>query len=117
MSIDSTVLTALKTVLANTWADELPPNPTWPAIVFDVETVPENTWVAGGGYNQHVVSVTVFAKTRTQLRTLHLQATAALQALPNHLETGESGNADYEEDPSVYAHFSNHTIRLLKSES
>lgn len=116
MSINTVVLDALKPVLNNTWAVELPQNPTWPAIVFDVETVPENTWVQDGGYNQHVVTVMIIAKTLTEVRALQLAVKDALEVLPQHLETGESGDANYEDDASVYAYFRNHTIRLLKSE-
>ncbi len=40
---------ALAPALDNTWAVELPPNPPWPAAVFDVDSKPEETWCAGGG--------------------------------------------------------------------
>ncbi len=111
MTIHADVTAALSAVLANTWAVELPTDPTWPAIVFDVDTTPETGWVLSGGYDQHVVSVVILAKARTQIAVLRPQIEAALQILPGYMSDEESGDADYEGDPSVYAYFMNFRIR------
>ena len=61
--ISTIVNTALNGVIANSWAIELPPEPTFPAIVFDIDSATENNWVYGADYVQHVVvSVFVYAK-------------------------------------------------------
>lgn len=111
MTIHADVTTALSAVLSNTWATELPTKPTWPAIVFDVDTTPEKGWVLGGGYDQHVVAVVVLAKARTEIAAFKPQIEAALQALPGYMADEESGDADYEDDPSVYGYFMNFRIR------
>jgi hypothetical protein len=111
MTIKNTVLTALKTVLTNTHAVELPPEPTWPAIVFEVESVSEKQWVQGGGYDQHHIVVTILAKTLTQVETLRVGVNAAMGGIAGYLIDGDSGDAAYEGDASLYGHYSNHTIR------
>jgi hypothetical protein len=111
MTIHADIVAALTPVLANTWAAELPEQPTWPAIVFDVDTDPEQSWVLGGGYDQHTVAVVVLAKTRTELATLQGQVDSVIEALPGYLRDEERGDADYEDDASVYAYFSNFVIR------
>lgn len=112
MTIYQTVTTALKTVLANSWATELPSNVTFPAIVFDVESVPEQQWVLGGSYDQHTVGVFIYAKTLTELTTLKPLVVTALQTIEGYMLDGESGDAEYEEDASVYGFYTNHVIRL-----
>ncbi|MDF3024806.1 MAG: hypothetical protein K0R10_2167 [Alphaproteobacteria bacterium] len=111
MTIHADVITALSSVLDNSWAVELPSNPIWPAIVFDVDTTPEARWVLGGGYDQHVIAVVILAKARTEIAALRPQIEAALQAIPGYMSDEESGDADYEADPSVYAYFMNFRIR------
>ena len=112
MTIKQTVLTALSAALPNTWAVELPQNPTYPAIVFEIDTAPEQQWVLGGGYDQHTVSVVILAKTLGEIETLNPQIIAAMEAIPGYMLDGDKGDADYEDDASVYAYFSNHVIRL-----
>jgi len=112
MSIKDTLTAALTSVLENSWAVELPPDPQWPASVFEVDTVSEKNWVLGGGYDQHTVIITVFAKTITEMETLQLAIDAAVMAIEGYLDDGESGDATYEGDASVYGFFVTHTIRL-----
>lgn len=112
MTVYQTVTTALKTVLANSWATELPNNVTFPAIVFDVETTPEPQWVLGGTYEQHTVGVFIYAKTLGEIQTLKPLIYAALQAVPGYMLDADSGDAEYEDDASVYGNYSNHVIRL-----
>lgn len=115
MTIGSLVNTALSTVLANTWAVELPEQPTWPAIVFDIDTEPEQNWVQDGGYDQHTVSVVILAKTLGEIPALQTAVDAALTAIPVYLREEGRGDAAYEPDPSVYAYFSNHVIRTRRT--
>ncbi len=112
MNIKQRVVAALTPVLDNTWAVELPSNPTWPAIVFEVDTQPEKGWVMGGGYEQHTVSIVILAKTQGEITNLHQQVKNAMKAVAGYLEDGDHGDADFEPDPSVYAYFSNHVIRM-----
>lgn len=112
MTIKQTVNAALSSVLPNTWAVELPPKPTFPAIIFEINTTPEPQWVQGGGYDQHEVSIFVLAKTLDEISPIYKAAVAALELVPGYLRDGDKGDADYEDDPSVYAYFGNHVIRL-----
>jgi hypothetical protein len=57
MTIGSTINTALAAVLANTYAVELPQNPTWPALVFEIESQREDGWTIGAEYEQDRKSV------------------------------------------------------------
>lgn len=112
MNIKQRVLTALTPVLSNTWAVELPPKPTWPAIVFEIDTQPEKGWVLGGGYEQHAVSVVILAKTQGEIADLHQQVQSAMKSVTVYLEGGDHGDAEFEPDPTVYAYYSNHVIRM-----
>lgn len=112
MTINETIIAALTPVLSNIWAVELPPNPTFPALVFEVETTPEQTWVQGGGYDQHAVTIYVLARSRDTVATLLQQVNAALEALPQYIVAGDAGDADFEDDAEVYAYFVTHTLRL-----
>lgn len=109
--IKQIVLNALKPVLQNVWAVELPLNPTWPAIVFDIETQPETGWCLGGGYEQHIISVVILAKKLSEIETLQQQVAQAMKVIEGYLIDGEHGDGEYESDASVYAYFSNHTVR------
>lgn len=115
MTIKSQVLTALTAVLANTWAVELPEQPTWPAIVFDIDSEPEPNWVQDGGYDRHTISVVILAKTLVEIPALQTSVDAALAAIPVYMGEEGRGDADYEPDPSVYAYFSNHVIRTRRT--
>jgi hypothetical protein len=115
MTIHADIVAVLTPILANTWAVELPEQPSWPAIVFDVDTDPEQGWVLGGGYDQHTVAIVTLAKTRTELATLQTLVDAAMEALPGYLRDEDRGDADYEDDPSVYAYFSNFVIRKRRN--
>lgn len=106
---------ALAPALANTWALELPPIPTWPAAVFDVDSKPEDRWSMGGGYTQHDVNLIVLARTVEELDVLlPLDGggpfRTALEAMPSFQFEDDSGDADYEPDPAVYARYL--TVRL-----
>ena len=116
MTIKQTVYSALSSVLANTWAVELPVDVQWPAIVFDIDTTPEQAWVQGGTYDQHTIGVVIYAKTIGEIDTLKSQVDTALEAITGYMVDGDRGDATYEDDPSVYGYFSNHVIRLRRSD-
>jgi len=106
---------ALAPALDNTWAVELEPNPHWPAAVFDVDSKPEETWCAGGGYTQHDVHVVVLARTVEELDVLlPLDGggpfRAALEAMSAYQYEDDAGDADYEPDPEIFARYL--TVRL-----
>lgn len=106
MSIRELITATLTPVLANTWAVELPPNPTWPAAVFDIDTTPEPGWCAGGGYDQHTVNLVVLARDADELDLLLPRFERALEAVqPAFMGTEDTGDADYEDDSEVYARF------------
>lgn len=109
--ISTLVNTALNGVIANAWAIELPPEPAFPAIVFDIDSATESNWVYGADYVQHVVSVFVYAKTRAQLMTYPALIRAAMETIPGYMAEEEHGDAEYQELPGVYAYFQNFRIR------
>lgn len=101
---------ALAPALANTWALELPPNPTWPAAVFDVDSQPEDRWSMGGGYTQHDVNLIVLARTVEELDVLLPldgggPLRTALEAMPAYQYEDDAGDADYEPDPDIFARY------------
>lgn len=112
MSIKTLTLAALTPVLANSWAIELPPDPTFPATVFDVKTEPEKTWVMGGGYDQHVVTVVVLAHDLDEIEALKPQIKAAMEAIDGFMDLEDEGDADYEADPEVYGYYLDFRIRM-----
>lgn len=111
MTIGTTITTALTAVLANSWAVELPPEPTFPAIVFEIDSTPETDWVLGGGYTQHVITVTTFAYTKTELSTYKASIQTAMEAIIGFITEEESGDASFEELPGVYAYYQDFRIR------
>lgn len=111
MTIKQTVLAALEPVLSNTWAVELPPRPTWPAIVFEVDSAGEDGWVQGGGYEQHVVTVVSLARDLDEIEALKPEIKEAIKAIPGYLGDEEHGDSEYEGDPELYAYFQNFRIR------
>lgn len=111
MTLDATLTAALSAVLANTWAVELPPEPTWPAIVFEIESETEGGWVAGAERWQHVVSVDIMALTKSELATYLPQIRTAMEAITGYMAEEDSGDADYEDLPDVYGKYINFRIR------
>lgn len=112
MTVNAIVLAAVTPIISNVWADELPPNPQWPACMFEVETETEETWVQGGGYDQHTVTLYVLGLSKSDVLAKAKQISDALELLPQHLTIGESGASDYEDDAQVYVQFIKHTLRL-----
>lgn len=106
---------ALTRLLSNTWAVELPPEPQWPAIAFDIESVTERGWVQGGGYTQHSITVFLFAKTRAEIARYRPQIVTEMEWINlgpfRYLSQDEHGDAEFEDFPGVYGYFMNFTIR------
>lgn len=98
------VTAALEAVLHNSWAVELPPSPTFPAIVFEIDTVTEDQWCMGGGYDQHEVTVVILAATQEAIEALKPQIRAAFEALASFMFEDGGQDADYEDDPNVNAY-------------
>jgi hypothetical protein len=105
MSVRPAVLALLEPICANAWAVELPHDPQWPAIVFDIDTQPEDQWCYGGGYDRHAVSVVILARTLGEIEALAAGVRAALDGHPQSLGVEDEGDADYERDPAVYAYY------------
>ncbi|MGZ9027378.1 MAG: hypothetical protein ACXW2U_08910 [Telluria sp.] len=117
MSIDEILYATLYAVLPNCHSVELPERPTWPAIVFEVESTPELGWVAGGGYDQHDISVVSFAASKLAIvgdNGLKQRIQAALEAIPGFMGDEFAGDADYEGDANVYAYIQNFRIRTRR---
>jgi hypothetical protein len=111
MTIKTAVYAALATVLPNTHAIQLPDRPTFPAIVFEIETTPEEGWVLGGVYEQHVVTVVMLDGDLDANELRKPQIRAVMAAIPGFMADEDHGDADYEPDPQVYAYFMNFRIR------
>lgn len=114
-TIHQLLTAALTPALANTWAVELPPNPTWPAAVFEVDSDPEEGWTMGGGYTQHDVHLIVLAATIEELDVLLPldgggPLRTVLEAMESYQYEDGAGDADYEADPEIYARYL--TVRL-----
>lgn len=114
-TVHETLTAALSAVLPNSWALELPPDPDYPALVFDVDSEPEAQWCLGGGYMQHDVNVVVVARDLDELEALLPldgggTLRPALEALDAYQYEDACGDADYEPDPALYARFL--TVRL-----
>lgn len=111
MSIKARIFTALSTVLANSHAVELPRDPTFPAIVFDIDSTPEEGWCQGGGYDRHEVAVVILSASLADIAELKGRVKAAMTAVDGVLWDDGEGDADYEADPDVYGYYINFAAR------
>lgn len=114
MNIDEELTTAFSGVLENSWATELPPKPTWPALVFSVNTDPEKGWVLGGGYDLHAVEVMLYARARAEMTALQDAVLDVMEALPGYMGDEARGDAAYEPDPQLYVYVMNFIIRTRR---
>jgi hypothetical protein len=101
--IRETMSTALRSVYSNSWLVELPPEPTFPAIVFRVDTEQEEQWCFEGGYDQHLVSVVLLSRDADWFPTIAASVVSALEALPSYMFEESRGDGEYEDDPEVFA--------------
>lgn len=114
MSANAIVTTALSAVLSNSWAVELPPDVAYPAIVFTIETDPEDQWCMNGGYDQHLVTVVTLSETAEGNTALLPQVRAAFEALASFMFEEGSGDVEFEDDPNVYAYFISFRLRVSR---
>ena len=105
--VDLLVLSAVSGVVANCWAVELPPDPAFPAAVFEVDSEPESGWVSLGVAVRtlHTVTVVVMARERALCKSLASGVRSALEAQDCFFEAKSFGDADYERDASVFAQY------------
>ncbi|MGW8391117.1 hypothetical protein [Pseudoduganella sp. HUAS MS19] len=113
-TIEEIVSAALVSVLPNTHAVALPASVTWPALVFKIDTAPESRWVLGGGYAQHEVKVSTFARSRSEINDLKERNLAALEVLDEFLGDGLSGDAEYQLETGVYVYVQNFRLRTRR---
>lgn len=112
MSVHAAVLAALSPILDNIWLRELPREPTWPAAVFDIDTVPEDGWCQGVTYERHTVSVVVLADDADALvQVIVPQMRASAEAMDGFMQVEGEGDAAYEGDAQVYGRYINFEIR------
>lgn len=111
MNVHATLLATLEAVVPNSWAIELPPTPTFPALLFDLDSKPEEAWCQGAGYDRHTLNVVAIAPTLAAALALIPSGAggpvrAALEALGAlYMFEEDSGDADYEPDARLYARF------------
>ncbi len=111
MSINQDIIAAMTPICERVYAVQLPDNPEWPAAFFEIDTDPEQTWVEGAGYDQHTVSVYILGRSLPVIITMLSQARVAAKNISGFLFEGESGDADYEDDPNVYGKYLTFVIR------
>lgn len=111
MTIGSDVNTALTAVLANTYASTLPDAPTWPAIMFEIESEREDGWTIGAEYEQHIVTVNIMSTSKAQIATLRPQIETAMEGVDQYMGLEDHGDASYEGDARVYAYYMDFRIR------
>jgi hypothetical protein len=114
-TVHELVTAALSSVLPNTWAIELPPDPAWPAAAFDIDSEPEEQWCWQGGYMRHDLNLVVLARTLEELDVLLPLSGGgtlrpALEGLDAYQFEDACGDSEYEPDPALYARFI--TVRL-----
>jgi hypothetical protein len=114
MIIDEAVNVALTAVLANTHSVELPPRPTWPALVFEIDSKPEEGWVKGGGYDQHEIVVSTLARTKGEVIALRGRIAEAMAEIPGFMGDEFSGDAEYQGEAGVYAYVQNFRVRTRR---
>lgn len=111
MTIRTLVAAALNSVEPNSWAVELPDRPEWPAIVFEIESIPEDGWVAGVGYDQDVVTVVILDRDLDNVDAIKLQVREAMSVIEGYMGDEEHGDSAYEGEPNVYGYFMNFRFR------
>lgn len=111
MTIGSDVNTALTAVLANTYAVELPDNPTWPALLFEIKSERETGWTIGAEYEQHIVTVNILSTSKSQISTIRSQVETTIKVMDGYMGLEDHGDADYEDDARVYAYYMEFRVR------
>lgn len=102
-TVHEIVTTAMASVLANSHLVELPPKPAFPAAVFRIDTEQEEGWCIGGGYDQHLVTVVLLYRDADAMDAVKPQVRAAFEAIPEFMFEESGGDAEYEDNPEVFA--------------
>lgn len=102
-TVHEIVSIAMAGALANSWAVELPPEPTFPAAVFTIDTEQEDAWCMGGGYDQHLVAVVLLYRDFEAMDAMKPTVRAAFEGLASFMFEEASGDVPYEDDPEVFA--------------
>jgi len=113
-SISERVYQALSAVEPNTYAVQLPDEPTWPALVFEISSNPEPGWVKDGGYDQNDIVVMTFSRSREQIVALKAAILDAISALDGFLGDEFAGDAAYQGEADVYAYVQNFQVRTRR---
>lgn len=105
IEIESHIQALVESALPNSHYRRLPPNPEWPAAIWNVASEPETQWSIGGGYDQHDVDIFVLVRDPDEFAQI-------MQGIRTALESGEyyqfeesSGDSEYEDDPEVYVKY------------
>jgi hypothetical protein len=114
ISINQRVYRALMAVEPNTHAVELPAEPTWPALVFEISSNPEPGWVKDGGYDMNDIVVMTFSQSQEALVRLKRTVADAISALDGFMGDEFSGDADYQGEAGVYAYVQNFVVRTRR---
>lgn len=111
MNVHEAVNAAFSAVLPNTFRVELPPSPTWPSAVFDIDSVPEDAWCLNGGYDRHTVNLIILSPDADQIELFKPLFRIAAITVPGYMYEDDYGDADYEPDPNVYGYFMTFVVR------
>ncbi|MEW9584329.1 hypothetical protein [Paraburkholderia sp. DGU8] len=104
MSLKTEVYQALVAILPNTFNVELPPNPTWPALVYTVHSQEETGWVLGGGYDLHTVTIAILGRDTDENGALRDQIVEAFEQMDDFLLVESEGDSEYQGNAAVYAY-------------
>ncbi|MGE0803090.1 MAG: hypothetical protein AB7O55_32720 [Lautropia sp.] len=111
VTIHDVIFAALSTLPYPVRAKELPRNPKFPHVIFDIRSDPEDNWCFGGGYTQHRVQCFLLSRSLSQISLMTTHVRAALKAVPSWMEFGDHGDGEYEDDPEVFAYYLNAVFR------
>lgn len=114
-TVNETVATALVNAGLNAWAVELPSDPTYPALVFDIETRQEEQWCHDGGYDQHTVTVVLLSRSLAEIDSLKPTVRALFEAMAGFMFEDAGGDVDYEDDPNVFGYFMVFLLRARRA--
>jgi len=91
--------------LLNSHYKNLPDNPEFPALIWEVETAPEEQWSMGGGYDRHTVNIIVLDYDADAFQAIIASVRAAIEADPYFQYEDSSGDSEYEPNPLVYGQY------------
>ncbi|RDK01437.1 hypothetical protein [Paraburkholderia lacunae] len=104
MSLKADIYAALVAILPNSHNVELPPDPTWPALVYTTHTDEESGWVMGGGYDLHTVTIAILGRDTDENTALRDQIVEAFEQMDDFLLVESEGDSNFEGAAAVYAY-------------